>query len=57
MPFNPTTIAAADTTSDLEERAIGGLGIHFVKQISQAMEYKYHNNTNILTIVLPFRDE
>ena len=57
IPFNPTTIAAADTTSDLEERAIGGLGIHFVKQISQAMEYKYHNNTNILTIVLPFRDE
>ncbi|MCU0374407.1 MAG: FG-GAP-like repeat-containing protein, partial [Chitinophagaceae bacterium] len=47
-PFDPTTIAEADTTSDLEERAIGGLGIHFVKQISQTMEYNYSNNKNIL---------
>lgn len=57
IPFDPTTIAEADTTSDLDERAIGGLGIHFVKKISQSMDYLYINNKNTLTIILPFRDE
>ena len=57
IEFDPTTIAEADTTSDLEERAIGGLGIHFVRKISSSMLYSRNNNRNHLTIALPFRDE
>jgi len=57
IPFDPTTIAEADTTSDLDERAIGGLGIHFVKKISSSMKYNRVNNQNHLMIVLPFKSE
>ena len=39
-PFNPLTCNhKADTTSPLEERPIGGLGIHLVKKLSDHLEY------------------
>lgn len=57
VPFDPTSIAEADTTSDLEDRAIGGLGIHFVKKISSSMTYSRTNENNHLVIVLPFKND
>ncbi len=39
-PFNLLTSQhKADTTSSLEERALGGLGIHLVKKLSDRLEY------------------
>ena len=36
----------ADTTSSLEKRAIGGLGIHLVKKLSDRLEYIPIENGN-----------
>lgn len=48
-PFDPTQDAAsADTTSSLEERQIGGLGIHLVKSLMDTVSYQRDGNRNRL---------
>lgn len=49
-PFNPLERDDPDTTSPVEDRQIGGLGIFLCKQMMDKVEYKYENNCNILTI-------
>ena len=49
-PFDPTAKAEVDTTLSAEERSIGGLGIHLVRQMMDTINYEYADNTNILTL-------
>lgn len=39
-PFNPLEVPTADTNLPLEERPVGGLGIHLVRQIMDGLEYR-----------------
>jgi sigma-B regulation protein RsbU (phosphoserine phosphatase) len=50
VPFDPTKQAEADTTLSVEERAIGGLGIHLVRQIMDVISYERINGFNVLTL-------
>lgn len=50
VPFDPTTHDEADTTSELEERQIGGLGIHLIRNIMDRVEYQRDGNCNKLTM-------
>jgi anti-sigma regulatory factor (Ser/Thr protein kinase) len=49
-PFNPFDMAAPDTALPLEERRIGGLGIHLVRQLTD--EVSYHRRTDRNVVVL-----
>ena len=49
-PFNPLEKEDADITLSAEERDIGGLGILMVKKRMDAVDYKYEDGQNILTI-------
>ena len=40
IPFNPLTLAAPDIDLDLDAREIGGLGIHFVRQLGDDLHYE-----------------
>lgn len=51
VPFDPTQKPDADITLSAEERAIGGLGIHLVRQIMDEVMYERKENKNILTLV------
>ena len=51
IPFDPTQQAEADITLSAEERAIGGLGIHLVRQLMDEVRYKREDNKNILTLI------
>ena len=51
VPFDPTTHDEADTTSELEERQIGGLGIHLIRNIMDRVEYQRDGNSNKLTMI------
>ncbi len=51
-PFDPLSAQEPDTEASIEERSVGGLGIHLVKQFSREMSYKHDNGKNILTIIL-----
>jgi anti-sigma regulatory factor (Ser/Thr protein kinase) len=50
QPFDPTGSAEVDTTLSAEERPIGGLGIHLVRQIMDRIDYERRDNKNILTL-------
>ncbi len=50
IPFNPTLQKPADTTLSAEERQIGGLGIHLVRQLMDTVSYERRNDMNILTL-------
>ena len=50
IAFDPTKVGEADTTSDLDERQIGGLGIFLTKEMMDIVEYRRDGNTNILTM-------
>lgn len=49
-PFNPTAQESADTEAPLDERAIGGLGIHLIRALADTVAYRRENGSNILTI-------
>ena len=49
--FDPTEQAEPDLTLPVEERPIGGLGIHLVRQIMDEIRYERINNKNILTLI------
>lgn len=49
-PFDPTTQDDIDTTLSAEERHIGGLGIHLVRQIMDSINYERIEGMNVLTL-------
>ena len=49
--FDPTAKPEVDITAGVEERPIGGLGIHLVKHIMDSVTYKRVDRKNILTMI------
>ena len=49
-PFNPLETPEPDTTKPLEERTIGGLGIHLVRKLMDDVVYKRQADKNLLTL-------
>lgn len=50
QPFDPTRDTGADVTSALEERAVGGLGLHLVKTFADRVSYEFVDGLNRLTM-------
>ncbi len=47
IPFDPFVDAPQpDLQAPVEQRPIGGLGIHLVKSMTDSMEYHFHENRN-----------
>jgi anti-sigma regulatory factor (Ser/Thr protein kinase) len=51
-PFNPLKAPVVDPFTELEERKIGGLGIHFIRQLVDEVTYQRVLNSNILTLII-----
>ena len=51
IPFDPTQQKEADITLSAEERQIGGLGIHLVRQIMDEVQYERVEDKNVLTLI------
>ena len=49
-PFDPLAQAAPDLSIPLEDRPIGGLGIHMLRQMSTCFTYAFENGRNVVTI-------
>ena len=50
-PFNPLEQAAPDTTLSVEERSIGGLGIHLVRKLMDEVNYQRRDGHNVVLLV------
>lgn len=51
-PFDPTAEAAPDVTLAAEDRAVGGLGIFLVKELSKDVTYRREGDWNVLTVTM-----
>ena len=51
IAFDPTQRPEVDITLSAEDRAIGGLGIHLVRQLMDTIYYERKENKNILTLI------
>lgn len=48
--FNPLTHPRVDVSTPLENRNVGGLGIHMISTLMDSLEYRRENGRNILTL-------
>jgi len=51
IPFNPLGIETPDTELALEERKIGGLGIHLVRKMMDRVSYQRRIDKNVIAVV------
>jgi len=51
QPFDPTADSATDFSVPADERPPGGLGIMFLHQMTDGLEYQRHDGHNVLKIV------
>jgi len=50
VPFNPMETAPPDTNAPIEQREIGGLGIHLVQSVMDGIEYSREDERNRLVM-------
>ncbi len=50
-PFNPLEVPPPDVEASLDERKIGGLGLHLVRHFADDLAYEHDGRVNRLTIV------
>ena len=50
IAFDPTVAAGVDPEGELDDRPIGGLGLHLVRRSIDSMQYRRDGDRNLLTI-------
>lgn len=52
VPFDPLQLIddLPDTSSSIEDRTIGGLGVYFLEQYMDKVDYERKGNLNVLTL-------
>lgn len=56
-PFDPRLVPAPDLSLPLEERPIGGLGVHMIKKLADGLEYERRDGSNHVTFRKSFTRE
>ena len=56
VPFNPFARRSPDITESIEDRQIGGLGIHMVRNMMDEYSYQRQINKNVVTLVKLIED-
>lgn len=51
IPFDPLSLPEPDIEAPPEERELGGLGIHIMRNIMDEVSYKREGDRNILTLL------
>lgn len=55
-PFNPLDHPEPDVNQPLEDRPIGGLGIHLMRKFVDRLAYRHEGGQNILTLRIRVTD-
>ncbi len=48
--FNPLTLPTPELTLPVEQRPIGGLGLHLVRSLASRLTYRRQNDKNVLEV-------
>ncbi|HEY3276080.1 MAG TPA: ATP-binding protein [Syntrophorhabdaceae bacterium] len=51
-PFDPLSAVEPDTSADVTERKIGGLGILLIRKLMDEVRYRHEDGKNILTLLI-----
>ena len=54
--FDPLALPPPDISADIESRTVGGLGVFFVRELSEAVAYARRGDTNQLTVTFGRRE-
>ena len=54
--FDPTALVAPDTDAPLEERRVGGLGVHLVRQMADGVTYERRDGRNVTEVVVRLQE-
>jgi serine/threonine-protein kinase RsbW len=54
LAFDPFSVATPDLSLDLDSRAIGGLGLHFVREMTDSQSYQRQGQTNAIKLFKRF---
>jgi len=49
--FDPNAVPEPDLNASVDEMKIGGLGLYFMRQVMDSVEFSYENNGNRLVLV------
>lgn len=49
-PYDPTAVPHPDIDAPIEARPIGGLGIHFVREMMDGFAYRRSEGRNVVTL-------
>lgn len=49
-PFDPRQVIPPDLEASLDERKVGGLGIHFARTMMDSFDWRYHDGRNHVTL-------
>jgi sigma-B regulation protein RsbU (phosphoserine phosphatase) len=52
LAFDPLSRPAPDLDADIDERPIGGLGVHLVRELAEEVAYSRDDHHNVLRVVL-----
>ncbi|HWA87911.1 MAG TPA: ATP-binding protein [Opitutus sp.] len=52
--YDPLARPEVDTTLPLDQRPIGGLGVHLVKRLTRRAHYERRNDHNLITVTCAF---
>lgn len=55
-PYDPTLVPYPDLDAPIEERPVGGLGVHFVREKMDGFSYRRAEGRNIVTLTKDTRD-
>ena len=50
-PFDPSDVPSPNLSATLDELKVGGLGIYFMRQVMDAVEFSYEDGGNKLVLV------
>ena len=56
-PYNPLEAPEPDLEAEIDDRPIGGLGVHLVRTIMDTVNYRRTHNRNLLIMSKKGRDE
>jgi anti-sigma regulatory factor (Ser/Thr protein kinase) len=51
QPFDPSHVPEPDLSAPLDELRIGGLGLYFMRQVMDAVEFSYESGGNTLVLI------